>query len=751
MLSCGSSRRQSELGLREAESGCRERRAALVAGTRERPVPSGSKTPGKILLEGRDSVSYYKSRHMLLNRLELQGFKSFPDKISLDLGHRITAVVGPNGSGKSNITDSVRWLLGERDARHLRGGKGEDLIFAGTESRPRVGLAQATIYFNNSSGFFPVDFKEVSLGRRISRDGASQFFINKAEVRLKDLIDFLAKVKLGARGLTIINQGENDAFLKASPIERRAMIEEILGLKEYQLKKADGVRRLETTLINLEKAKALIEELKPHLRSLKRQVARYEGREILAKELRELENNFYGSRLENLKEELDELNKKEEKIKTALKKQQSILEKIEAEFQKISESEPQAMRELKELQTEREKLFSKRSSLIRELTRVESQLEFQKEGKNVNAAELQKTMEEIKAIAQPLLEETDSAKLRAALKRISDLIDNLFKPGEVRRAPDLETALKKYKTELDLLDRGLKNLNQKENERRELLEGFNQKFREAHNMVEQERKELERLRSEENQILLGKERTETRLTDLREELTQIGLAVDSLKATSPLTISDETALKRMFKLRSELAGIGEIDEALVKEARETEERYNFLTKEVGDLELAVGDLKKLIQELDQKIHNDFSAAVKKINEEFTKLIKLIFSGGKARLVVPANNNGENTGIDIEVSLPKKKVKGLEVLSGGERSLVSIAALFALISVSPPPFLVLDEVDAALDEDNARRFSQILKDFSRKTQFIIVTHNRATMEAADVLYGVTMSGDGTSKVVSLKLA
>ena len=235
---------------------------------------------------------------------------------------------------------------------------------------------------------------------------------------------------------------------------------------------------------------------------------------------------------------------------------------------------------------------------------------------------------------------------------------------------------------------------------------------------------------------------------MKEELSQIGLSVSSLGKTSgELEDEEEGVLKRMFKLRSDLAGIGEVDETLVKEAAETEERYNFLTKEVADLEKAISDLKDLIQELDQKIYGEFYSAVKTINEEFTKYIKLIFDGGKAKLIVPDNDDG---GIDIEVSLPKKKVKGLEVLSGGERSLVSIAALFALISVSPPPFLVLDEVDAALDENNARRFSQILKDFSPKTQFVIVTHNRVTMEVADVLYGVTMSPDGTSKIVSLKL-
>lgn len=690
---------------------------------------------------------------MLLNRLELQGFKSFPDKISLDLGHRITAVVGPNGSGKSNITDSIRWLLGERDARNLRGGKGEDLIFAGTEHRPRVGLAQATIYFDNSSNFFPLDFKEVAIGRRVSRDGESQFFINKAEVRLKDLIDALAKVKLGARGLTVINQGENDAFLKASPFERRAMIEEILGLKEYQLKKADGIKRLEATVFNLEKAKAIIGELAPHLRSLKRQVTRYQGREVLSAELRDLENNFYGGRLEHLDKELSELRKKEEKLKLSIDKQEPALKRVESEFEKVSDSEPQSLKELKQLQIEREKLLRDRSVLAREAGKLEAKVEFQEENRDLNAPELRKTVEEIRDIVRPLLQEDEISLLKSGLKRISGLVEKLF-TSRLNHSPagggGLEIAYRKHKAELDLIDKELKELTEKENKGRELLEGFNQGFRKAHELVEVERKGMEKLRDEGNRILLAKERTETRLTDLKEELSQIGLSVNSLGKTSERLEegTEEGALKRMFKLRSELAGIGEVDEALVKEAAETEKRYNFLTKEVADLERAISDLKNLVQELDQKIHGEFYSAVKTINEEFTKYIKLIFNGGKARLIVPDN---EDAGIGIEVSLPKKKVKGLEVLSGGERSLVSIAALFALISVSPPPFLVLDEVDAALDEDNARRFSQILKDFSPKTQFVIVTHNRVTMEVADVLYGVTMSPDGTSKVVSLKLS
>ena len=192
---------------------------------------------------------------------------------------------------------------------------------------------------------------------------------------------------------------------------------------------------------------------------------------------------------------------------------------------------------------------------------------------------------------------------------------------------------------------------------------------------------------------------------------------------------------------------------------------------------AQGHLRKLIRDLNEEIRRRFSGAMVKINEEFQKFFELMFGGGSAKLKIvkkelrvkkdeeereeAAAEGGEphldeseqeepEEGVEIQVSLPRKRTSSLEMLSGGERSLAGIATLFALISVSPPPFLVLDEIDAALDERNARRFAEMLEEFSKKTQFIVVTHNRATMESADVLYGVTLSDDGTSKVLSMKL-
>ncbi len=706
---------------------------------------------------------------MFLKRLELQGFKSFADKAVLDFPSGTAAIVGPNGSGKSNVTDAIRWLLGEREARNLRGAKVEDLIFAGTEKRPRLGLAQATLYFDNSSGFFPVDFKEVSISRRINRDGTSTCFLNKSEVRLKDVIDFFSKSRLGHNGLNIVGQGDSDIFIKATPLERRVMIEELLGLKEYQMKKSDARRRLENTYINLEKAKALIEELKPHLRLLKRQVSRYEQREELAAELRSLEDGYYGIKFKSLESALSGVEPKINAYDKDISLQQSMVKEAERSLEAVRSSEPEANAEIKDIQANKRELSERQQALQKELGRLEARLELASTPAELASVELKTALEKVKSLASILAGETDIGKIKegiAEIVRVVEVTLGVPKSGESDKLSEDRTKLVE---ELKSLAMETDQIIRREGELTKNLQQFNENFRKAFTHLEEERLKLSRLDQEKQKVLFERERLTLQLDELKRQIVEIGRRLEDFKEASTSQPEDgDAALRKMFRLRSELAGIGEVDENLVREARETEERYDFLTREIDDLEKASSDLKSLIKDLEHKIHTDFASAMKLINEEFTKFIRLMFGGGRASLViqdteaVPAetvdesgvvveqSNSATNAGVEVEITLPRKKVKGLDVLSGGERALVSIAALFALISVSPPPFLVMDEVDAALDEQNARRFGELLKDFVKKTQFIVVTHNRATMEAAEVLYGVTMSPDGTSKIVSLKL-
>jgi chromosome segregation protein len=298
---------------------------------------------------------------------------------------------------------------------------------------------------------------------------------------------------------------------------------------------------------------------------------------------------------------------------------------------------------------------------------------------------------------------------------------------------------------------------------------FYSAFTEAVNRADRARRACEAWEAEKKNLSFNRERIALREEEWRRQVAQTGKAVDLfMHGGKPLEMSERDAEQCMFKLRGDLASMGEVDEAILKEAAETEARYSHLETELRDLEAAARDLETLIRDLNDRIRTEFREALVQINSEFSRLFGLMFEGGSAEMVLTKppkpkaeKEDGEEEkkieapeeseeGVEVELKLPKKRVTSLEVLSGGERSLVGIAALFALISVSPPPFLVLDEVDAPLDERNARRFADLLKTFSKESQFVVVTHNRATMEAAHILYGVTTDSDGVSKVLSITL-
>ncbi|MDP1718819.1 MAG: AAA family ATPase, partial [bacterium] len=343
-------------------------------------------------------------------------------------------------------------------------------------------------------------------------------------------------------------------------------------------------------------------------------------------------------------------------------------------------------------------------------------------------------------------------------------------------------------SDLAAVDAELGQLTGLEDKLAEDLRGFNAVFKKAFELVEAKKDEIQKLENEKNKLLFDKERVNIRRQELHNLAAQASRKLSDFPpkelvgGESPPAGGIAELEKKMFKLRAELAGIGDLDPALIKEAQDTEARHTFLSTQMADLNKASDDLEILIKDLDEKIHTEFDGAMDSINEQFDKYFKLMFDGGKASLKLikdepkpeveeevtmdtvndpsdakamegmdeDAGHKVDHGGLEVHISIPRKKISGLEMLSGGEKSLVSIAALFALISVSPPPFLVLDEVDAPLDERNARRFSDLIKTFSEKTQFLLVTHNRATMEAASVMYGVTMGDDGTSRVLSLKL-
>ncbi len=732
---------------------------------------------------------------MYLKRLELVGFKSFAAKTVLEFPAGTVAVVGPNGSGKSNIIDAIRWLLGEREAKNMRGLKAEDLIFAGTPTRARSSLAQATVVFDNSTHFFPDEHAEISIRRKISRDGESAYLINDAEVRLKDVVDFFAKSRLGTRGFSIINQGESDLFVRALPRERRAMIEEILGLRQYQLKKHDAQLKLKATSVNMDKARALRDELLPHLKLLRKQANKWAQHDELVAELAELEKNYFSAKLAGLARERAHIAPDLASLDAQTKERERVLKELAKALAGVEAGAGSPAGHAREdFGRELAALWQRRSAVERELGKLEARAET---GGEVGEAspfdpkDLVALLEESRQVVEDALAEEDVEVVKTLLTELLEKISHtLDAEPEVKRHDvhdDLSSARAALTKELGELDTKTALLRQREAKAAEQLSGFNEAFRAAFSAVEAKKEEIAAIEAKRAARGLDLERIQLRHDELRR---YAELAGRKLEEFTPRAAGGEPfdfvqGERRMLRLRGELAAIGEVDQAVLAEAKETETRYEFLARDLGDLEKAHADLTGLIRDLDRTIHEQFTAALHSISQAFDHYFTMMFGGGHGKLALekatsdlPTGQAGrrqdgesgneevsqekleedadaehaiDHGGIEISVSIPRKRITGLDMLSGGERALTSIAALFALISVSPPPFLVLDEVDAALDEANTKRFADLVKDFSKKTQFLVVTHNRATMEAADILYGITMGQDGVSKVLSLKLA
>jgi chromosome segregation protein len=222
----------------------------------------------------------------MLKRLEISGFKSFARKTVLDFSVQTTAIVCPNGSGKSNVAEAFRFALGEQSMKSMRGKRSEDLIFAGSHMVARANRAAVAIVFDNTRRIFPkLDFDEVSIERAVFRDGSSEYSINGSKARLRDIQELLSTANIGETGHHIISQGEADRILVAAPRERRAMLEDALGLKTYEFKKQEAERKLEKTEENVKQVESLRREIAPHIKFLSKQVERLERADELRRDL----------------------------------------------------------------------------------------------------------------------------------------------------------------------------------------------------------------------------------------------------------------------------------------------------------------------------------------------------------------------------------------------------------------------------------------------------------------------------------
>ncbi len=1188
-----------------------------------------------------------------LKSLELQGYKTFASRTVFEFAGGITAIVGPNGSGKSNIADSLRWVLGEQSYTLLRGKKTEDMIFSGSEHRARAGMAQATISFDNTDQWLPVDFSEVAMTRTAHRDGHNEYLINGQQVRLREMNELLAQAGLSERTYTILGQGLVDASLALKADDRRRLFEEAAGVGLYRSRRDDALKRLDTTEHNLERVLDIIAELEPRIRSLERQAKRaidfaraqadmklilrewygfhwhraqrdltdtreaVRGQEARVREARlgheaaQAEYTTFRERLSGLRAQLNDWHRQSAELhnqREAISRELAVLEerrrsltnsqaailsdqehalnelhlandrfheaeqdilrvqgeleeaknqlanaqaslqarqaeraalenelaqirgqleslsqqraennarldelksRIEAQNQRIAQTRSaiasgeslaarataqyEAARRAREeaslaLQEAEEKVIQKKSEFERiererrealeqrtkeesEHSRAKAQLEVLEQAEQslagyaegakylldaarqsklggvrgalsaaldvpaeletAIAAALGDTLDAVllesnqledaltlletddtgRAVLLPLTDQTSEVfktsevsdedylgvaselvnapdELRGAVRvmlgqtlvarnrgaarrliqnlpphaRVVTLRGEVFRGdglvvagktassstlGRMRRKKDLESALSGLLTrlaesnekverlshqqaeaqrefaqaEVDAresrvglgelqeneqqagleaestqrqlewqknqlvqlqdevresetsqrrlsesqvevenrateLQSQLKDISAKLNElaadelqeqvsywstraavagqsvesanakrderskeitrldarRVELatrlqeadhaLSGLdNEKTRLRENeialhgkieemrvliepvekdleMAEQEEKRLQEAEANAQRIFANTERLfgqaqleQTRkqeaLDNLHQKITDdfglvmfdyaadvsgpVPLPLDGMVEQLPIVTELAPEIEEQLNHhRAQLRRMGPINPDAKTEYEQEKERYEFMKTQVEDLRKAEADLKQVVVELDEITIREFTRTFDAVDKQFRETFVRLFGGGSARLALTDPENLVETGIEIEARLPGRREQGLALLSGGERSLTAIALVFALLKVSPTPVCVMDEVDAMLDEANVGRFRDLLVDLSKDTQFIIITHNRNTVQAADVIYGVTMGRDSASQIISLRL-
>ncbi len=321
---------------------------------------------------------------MYLQRLELQGFKSFAQRTILEFpelsrGHKgITSIVGPNGSGKSNIADAIRWVLGEQSMKLLRAKKTEDIIFSGSEKKGRLSLAEVSLYLNNEDKKVPIDYLEIVITRRFYRDGTSEYLINKNSVRLHDVILLLAKAQFGQKSYSVIGQGMIDHILNATHVERKDFFYEATGVREFQLKKEQSLLKLSRTKENLKQVEITLHELEPHLRLLERHVKRLEQREEIKKELEKFQKQYYCLRWHEASEKIHGFQARSFEQHDECEAKEKELKKLKAELISLEGDESRSEHFVK-LESEYQQLSDEKNSVSRELATAKGKLDLEYE------------------------------------------------------------------------------------------------------------------------------------------------------------------------------------------------------------------------------------------------------------------------------------------------------------------------------------------------------------------------------------
>ncbi|MCL2155662.1 MAG: AAA family ATPase [Leptospirales bacterium] len=908
---------------------------------------------------------------MFLKTIDMFGFKSFADKTQVDFESGITAVVGPNGCGKSNIVDAVKWVLGEKQAKNIRGQTMEDIIFSGTDQRKALSLAEVALTIDNSNRILDFDSDNVIVSRRIFRDGESEYLINRSPVRLKDIDKLFMDTGIGKSAYSVLEQGKIDLILSTKAEDRRFLFEEAAGISRYKMQKKESLKKLQDTGENINRLNDIIKEIEREKELKSKQAEKtkeflnLKGKvsdldiKLNTLSFRDIVKRFdkNHSEIEKLKQEKEKIaarvsitsseNEKDEKRKNDLqyelfdiekkldgyrvrretidestkKNRQSVeehlgrksgilkkleergisLERLLAEKKKSEESVVDLKEKIGEDKRKLAEFFDSRKKKIESIHNSRDKIEDNNKKIKEDESSLKKLRESIEVVIKKLIDAIEKRKLelesseqeRVEVKRVIEnelssiemnlnnaidelkinsldrarvflekinikyLKDNIDKfegyedgfrsilfdkTGIHADKENLDKRIREIVLEIDELkaDNGLldefiqseqqeleninsmitrierdiaknendcdwiekqlssliyqiddikkqiDNFNEETTATDKLIDELKQEIKESEDRLIQFNEKSEALKSSIAELVAKRSEIESNIINRKseskkdeDELSKIFDKINALEKTEielsfkrnsiqdylwteyekkitdtdDLKINDSMAndfQSEMQELRKKMQELEPINNLAIQEFRDLKKRFEYYIDQKSDIEKARQDIIDVIEDINKTSVDLFMNTFNDIQKNFSDVFKRLFEGGEAFLEMIDIANVLDSGIDIMVRPPGKKFKNINLLSGGERALTAIALLFATYMVKPSPFCFLDEIDAPLDEQNIEKFVKMLREFAKSTQFIIVTHNKKTMNICESIYGITMEEPGVSKLISLKI-
>ena len=482
---------------------------------------------------------------MYLKRLEMQGFKSFADKTILEFMPGITSVIGPNGSGKSNISDAIRWILGEQSMKSLRGTKTQDIIFAGTQNRKSLGFAEASLVFDNTDGTLPIEYSEVTVTRKIYRSGETGYYINKVPCRLRDIIELFMDTGIGRDGYSIIGQGKIDEILSNKSEDRRHIFEEAAGIVKYRARKEETEKKLEQTKLNLLRINDILTEIEGNLEPLQQQSDKAKKYLNLKEELKNIEVGLFVYNIEKYKQSLEELTKDEEIMNSTLNQEEGKLERVKILKEELKDSIDEITTQIENMQN----------------IGFESQKEIEKLNSNINVAEAK------------IISNTENIEIyQKEITELEEKIINLREDIEQKQTKkdNLKQNKEKFENELKEKEEELKNLTEKLSSKEIEIEKLKKQ-------VEENTDRKYELQSEISMQTANFENLEKRQKQLNQEI------------SNNVSELDRTRMKK---------------EDIAKEFYEIETNRNKILKSIEDIDNKKQEINNKIKEFDIKIANN---------------------------------------------------------------------------------------------------------------------------------------------------